>query len=463
MKILALDLGKFNTMCCFFDTKTRKHSFLNATTDRNYLLTIFKKHKVDLVVMEACGPSGWINDLAQSCGLKTLVCSTNEDAWKWSNVKRKTDKDDALKLARMAAMNELKSVHMPSEEHREFRSLVKYRKTLDWRINKIKNTIRAWFVNHGITIDRGDKAWHTGRTLINSYRKPLTECSANELWRGELDIELTQLDSLSKQLDVVVKKLEAIGKNDPRIVRLRTIPGVGPRTAEILVACLDDPHRFANGRQVSAYFGLVPRQFQSGETDRNGRITKRGNPLARTILVECAWASLRYNPWAKGVYERICGKQKTRKKKAGVALARKIAVIAWAMLRDEKDWDPSTMIQITKSFGGRLPMDEATFQAMSPKENSDQRKSRLRKEAREAKKLTPSCTAQTALKSQSPTKPASQAKSTSTRSNKSTTKLPTTSPKKSPATRRKTTDSKSKPATTKVAKPRRARKPVSAA
>ena len=463
MKILALDLGKFNTMCCFFDSKTRKHTFLNATTDRHYLSTVFKKHKVDLVVMEACGPSGWINDLAQSLGLKTLVCSTNEDAWKWSNVKRKTDKDDALKLARMAAMNELKSVHMPSEEHREFRSLVKYRKTLDWRINKIKNTIRAWFVNHGITIDRGDKAWHTGRTLINSYRKPLTECSANELWRGELDIELTQLDSLSKQLDVVVKKLEAIGKNDPRIVRLRTIPGVGPRTAEILVACLDDPHRFANGRQVSAYFGLVPRQFQSGETDRNGRITKRGNPLARTILVECAWASLRYNPWAKGVYERICGKQKTRKKKAGVALARKIAVIAWAMLRDEKDWDPSTMIQITKSFGGRLPMDEATFQTMGPKENSDQRKSRLRKEAREAKQITPRCTERTDVKSQSPTKPASQAKSTSTRSNKSTTKLPTTSPKKSPATRRKTTDSKSKPATTKVAKPRRARKPVSAA
>ena len=64
MKILALDLGKFNTMCCFFDTKTRKHTFLNASTERNYLTTIYKKHKFDLVVMEACGPSGWINDLA---------------------------------------------------------------------------------------------------------------------------------------------------------------------------------------------------------------------------------------------------------------------------------------------------------------------------------------------------------------------------------------------------------------
>ena len=384
MKILALDLGKFNTMCCFFDTKTRKAEFLTAATDRHYLSTIFKKRKVDLVVMEACGPSGWINDLAMSHGLKTLVCSTNEDAWKWSNVKRKTDKDDALKLARMAAMNELQAVHMPSETHREFRSLVKYRKTLDYRINKMKNTIRAWFVNHGISIDKGDKAWHTGRIHINSFRKPLDQCGPNELWKAELDIELTQLDALSAQLELVVKKLEAIGKDDPRIKRIRTIPGVGPRTAEILVACIDDPHRFKNGRQVSAYFGLVPRQYQSGETDRNGRITKRGNPLARTILVECAWSSLRYNPWAKGVYERISGKQKTRKKKAAVALARKIAVIAWAMLRDEKDWEPKRMIEVSESFG-RMPTSlRESLSEMKPKENSDQRRSRRRREAREA-------------------------------------------------------------------------------
>jgi hypothetical protein len=61
--------------------------------------------------------------------------------------------------------------------------------------------------------------------------------------------------------------------------------------------------------------------------------------------------ALKYNPWAKGIYDRIYGKQKTRKKKAAVALARKIAVLAWAMLRDEKDWDPKTMIDITETYG----------------------------------------------------------------------------------------------------------------
>jgi transposase len=361
-----------------------------------------------------------------------------------NNVKRKTDKDDALKLARMAAMGELKPVHMPSEQHREFRSLVKYRKTLDYRINKTKCTIRAWFVNHGITIDAGEKAWCTGRALIDSYRKPLDQCSDSELWRGELDYELTQLDLLTAQEEQIIKRLELIGKNDARIARIRTIPGVGPRTAEILVACIDDPHRFQNARQVSAYFGLVPKQYQSGQTDRNGRITKRGNPLARTILVECAWSSLRYNAWSKAIYERISGRQKTRRKKAAVALARKLCVIAWALLRDGKDWEPERMIEITESFGKMPTYLKDTLKAMKPKENSDQRKSRLRREARLAKATT------TTEPSERAEKPAAKPVATKRQATAKTKTSSTT----------KESKSKSQP-TTKTTKPRRARKPVS--
>jgi transposase len=457
MLILALDLGKFNTMCCFFDTATRKYRSLTAATNPDYLSTVFKSEKIDLVVMEACGPSGWINDLAQSLGLKTFVCSTNEEAWRWANVKRKTDKDDALKLARMVAIKELKPVHMPSPEHREFRSLVKYRKSLDQRVNKLKNAIRAWFVNHGITIDAGDKAWHTGRERINSFRKPLAKCKPNELWKGELDIELTLLDSLSEQLDLVIKQLEAISKNDPRIARIQSIPGVGPRTAEVLVACIDDPHRFENGRQVSAYFGLVPRQYQSGETDRNGRITKRGNPLARTILVECAWASLRYNPWAKGVYERICGKQKTRKKKAAVALARKLAVIAWAMLRDEKDWSTEQMIKVTETYGRMPSALKDTLQNMKPKENADQRKARHRREAREAKQAQENPSQEPSSVEPTPKIIKTKAKQTATKQ----MKLAKVSRKKTKQC--EPTKSSKKPLIAPEPKPRRTRQPVSRA
>jgi hypothetical protein len=220
---------------------------------------------------------------------------------------------------------------------------------------------------------------------------------------------------------------------------------VGPRTAEILVACIDDPHRFQNGRQVSAYFGLVPRQFQSGETDRNGRITKRGNPLARTILTECAWASLKYNPWAKAVYDRIYGKQKTRKKKAAIALARKIAVLAWAMLRDEKDWDPNIMFETTASFGGRRrPLEEKVLKEMKPKENRDQRKSRLRREARLAKESSSNKT----------TSPKATPEAKGTKS-KSSLKKPS-----KPMTTRSKVLSPKLTTNSRATKPRRARQPV---
>src|SRR5439155_16664400 len=93
-----------------------------------------------------------------------------------------------------------------------------------------------------------------------------------------------------------------------------------------------------SGKQVSAYAGLVPRQYQSGETDRKGRISRRGPGVLRKLLVECAWAMLRYNAWAKATYARLTRGGTTRKKPAIVALARKLLVRCWAMLRTGQAW-----------------------------------------------------------------------------------------------------------------------------
>ena len=340
MLILSIDLGKYNSMCCFYDTNSQKAEFQKAETTLRNLTAVMKGRKIDLVVMEACGPSGWISDLCHELGLETMVCSTNDEAWQWSKVKRKTDKDDALKLARMASLQGLSPVHVPAPEVREWRTLIKYRKSLSQRKTRIQNAIRALFANHGIEIDAGKRAWCNGRVRINEYRLPLSECKLEELWRGELDLELRQLDALDEHLDQVEHRLDELAKTNPQVQRLLSIPGVGRKTAEILVATIDNARRFKNGRPLSSYLGLVPKQYQSGQMDRNGRITKRGNSLARTILVECAWASTRYNAWSKKTYERIRGGQSTRKKKAGIALARKIAVVAWAMMRDESEWQP---------------------------------------------------------------------------------------------------------------------------
>ncbi len=80
MNILAIDLGKFNSVACFFDTDTQKPDFRTIKTNRMHIDSLLTNNKIDLVVMEACGPCGWISDVCQEKGLKTIACSTNDEA-----------------------------------------------------------------------------------------------------------------------------------------------------------------------------------------------------------------------------------------------------------------------------------------------------------------------------------------------------------------------------------------------
>jgi transposase len=171
----------------------------------------------------------------------------------------------------------------------------------------------------------------------------------DELWRGRLRVELELLEVLDEQLRVVDQKLDALGSEDERVTRLQQVKGVGPRLAEALVVHLDDPHRFKTARQVSAYVGLVPRQFESGTMKRVGRITRRGPSLLRGMLIEVAWMVYRHNAWAKRFVQNVSRGMKQRKKIAIVALARKLLVKLWAMLRDGSDWrDPDRTCEQAK-------------------------------------------------------------------------------------------------------------------
>lgn len=343
MKILAIDLGKYNSVACLFDTATNQSEFETIATQRWAFEQLLTQTKPDQIVIETSSITGWVHDFCQSLGYPVLVANPSAEAWRWKNVKRKTDKDDALKLAKLTALEQVSAVHIPVAERRQYRLGVKYRKTLVNRINRMQNHIRALFDHQGISIPSGHKAWTAaGIETLSQYRKPLTECELDEFWQGELDLELQSLDALWQQLQQVDDQLEKVAKQDEQVQLLQTIPGVGRRTAEVIVAALDDPHRFKNARQVSAYAGLVPDQRQSGQTNRLGRITCRGSRILRSALVEVAWVMLRYNRWAESIYQRIYGGQKTRKKIAIIAVARKLLVRCWAMLRHKRPWQDST-------------------------------------------------------------------------------------------------------------------------
>jgi transposase len=307
-KILAIDLGKFKSVTCLLETETNETEFWTMATDRYYLETVLNYYDPDLVVIEACAIAGWVHDVCTSKRYRVLVCNPAQEPWKWKHLKRKTDRDDALKIAKLAALDQLVAVYIPGRDQREFRSLVKYRKVVLGRRNRVQNHIRAIFDQRGMSMTRGLKAWtQRRREELTCHSKPLADCALDELWRGELGLELAELARLSEQLAQIDKKLSALGIQDARVRLLRTIPGVGPRTAEVVVAYLDNPQRFNNARQVSSYAGLVPRRYQSGQMDRQGRIRERGPRLLGSALVEASWILLRLNPWARALYDRLCG------------------------------------------------------------------------------------------------------------------------------------------------------------
>jgi len=341
MNTLALDLGKYNTVFCDYNSVNGEHEFGKVKTTPQTIHDLIVEKQPQTVVMEVCSIAGWVVDIAQALGKETETANTTHDAWRWKNVKKKNDKEDALKLAKLSAMNQLPTVHIPNKQVREKRALITYRQRLVKYRKGIKNGIRAIFSREGITtVPKGKKAWSKeGLRWLRAHAKPLKEIEdINQLWRGQLHVELETFEALSKSLKKVEDKLNKMGACDERIQRLQTIPGVGPRLAETVVAFLDDPNRFENSKQVGCYVGLTPRQYQSGQTEHQGKISGQGNKVLRNLLVEICWVSLRYNPWARDTYKRLLKGSPARKKIAITALARKLVVRCWVMLRYEQDW-----------------------------------------------------------------------------------------------------------------------------
>src|SRR5262245_12886028 len=336
--ILALDLGKYKSVACSYDRGGGQPRFETLTTSRHDLRVLLQRHRPAVAVFEACTLAGWVSDLCGELGLPCKVANTASEAWKFKHQKRKTDKDDALRLAQLEALGQLPTVCIPPLQTRQWRALIAQRQRLVGLRVQAQNRIRSLLVAEGLPCPRGHRAWtELGLRGLDQHAKPLAECGPDELWRGMLCLTLRQYRQACEQIDQVEAKLDEIAKEDEGVKILETIPGVGPRTAEAVVAHLHKPERFDSGKQVSAYAGLVPRQYQSGETDHRGRISKRGPGLLRKMLVECAWVMLRYNRWAREVYARL-SRGKARKKQAIVALARKLLVRCWAMLRDKTAW-----------------------------------------------------------------------------------------------------------------------------
>lgn len=341
MKILALDLGKNKSVGCELDTATHKPTFVTIRMRPSEVHDLVVERQPDRVVIEVGPQAGWVHDLVEALGIEVQVANPNHEAWRWRKVKAKSDRIDALKLAQLSSMDQLPTVHMPSRSMRQWRYLISYRHKLVRRRTAIKNHLRAIVTREGESVPMKTSKW-TNALLewFEALAQPMEDVEGEAVWRGVLGLELEALREMDLRIQEVEEKLEAFASEDKRVELVRSIPGVGPRLAELVVATIDDPSRFKNGKQVGAYAGLTPRQYQSGTMDRKGGISGEGNALLRALLVEVSWLGIRYNPWVREVYERVRRGSDSRKKIAIIAAARRLLIWCWAMLRDKRRWNP---------------------------------------------------------------------------------------------------------------------------
>lgn len=246
--------------------------------------------------------------------------------------KKKNDRVDAAKIAKLLYLDAVPRAHVPSADVRAWRGLIEYRQRLMGRRAAVKNQARALLRSLGVEARAGKRLW-SGKGVAWLKAVPLE--GADALRR---DLLAEELSGLTEKVRRVEKELKVRADAHPGVTLLMTIPGVGVRTAEAFVAYVDDVGRFTRNKKVASYLGLVPCQDSSAGKERLGHITREGPGTVRKLLCEAAWQGVRRSPSLKAVFERVAGGKADRRKLALVATARHLAVAMAAMLRTGEAW-----------------------------------------------------------------------------------------------------------------------------
>jgi len=275
-----------------------------------------------VVALEVTGNAFEVHDILLPHAGKVLVANPVE--LKRLGSGRHTDRVDAARLAKMAALGIVPTVWVPPQPMRQVRRLLKTRERLDSQRRALLNQTRATLGRHGIPLPRRvDPAVlleRVGRLPLPWGERVAVQATLRAAWALEAQVEALTVEIARQVADV------------PEVQLLLTITGVGLLTAATLWAKLGDPGRFRGPKQVARYAGLDPSVEQSGERDRRGRISRHGDRLLRRALVEAAWTVARHDEGELGrFYRRLADKKGA--KKAIVALARKLLIVAWRMLR----------------------------------------------------------------------------------------------------------------------------------
>lgn len=320
MSYLGVDLHTNSFTVCY-RTKQGKQRIASYATD---LMHAFKKtlRRRDLVAVEATGNTAWFVEQIRSRVRKVVVVDPNQFKVIRKSVK-KTDKHDAKALALFLSKDMLPEARMKQKTHSQLYSLAATRDKLVKQRTALVNKIHNVLNSHGLKFKKETLTTEKGLRSVMAF-------DWDTIVRVELEVLADQIRSLSKSIKRLDSDICEHGKNLKGHSNLRSIKGIGDKSATVLLSVIGDVTDFANEDKLAAYFGIVPKVKDSNETVRHGRITKHGSRLARTTLVQCTLSAKRYSPYLRRYYRRI--KRGRGSGKAIIATARKFLGIIYKTL-----------------------------------------------------------------------------------------------------------------------------------
>ena len=329
MKIIVCDFHPSYQQIALVDTETGEMREMRLEHEQGEARRFYQAlaGQPVRVGMEAVGNTQWFEQMLAEQGHELWI----GDAAQIRRLvvrRQKTDRSDAKHILDLLVDGRFPRLWVPSAEMRDVRQLLRHRQKLVEMRTQVKNQLQHLALNQGVRRKR--RLWsREGRSVLEQL--PLQGWTARR--REDL---LTMLDGLEEQVVELDRAVRSEAERRPAVQLLMTHPGVGPVVGLAYVLTLGPVARFPRGKQVASYLGLIPREHSSGGRQKLGSISKQGNTMMRTLLVEAAQTAARFDEQLRRDYQRLAARKHTALAK--VMVARKLAVRMYWMLRENKPY-----------------------------------------------------------------------------------------------------------------------------
>jgi transposase len=337
----GLDVSMNTTFICIVNEKGKVVKELEAVSTPESIDSFLSGTRLEIekVGLESGCLTHYLKKGLKKKGYEVIGMESHKMAAILATIINKTDKNDARGIAEALRVGHYRECVHRSDEAVEKRTILHGRNTaVEGRTHTI-TSIKGHLKVYGIRLGKG-----SGKSFRERVEGAIASLNprVQKVIKSLLNI-LELIEEEIKELDQLVKD---IGKEDESVKLLQTVDGIGPITALAFVAEVDDPKRFEDSKNVAAYIGLTPKQYASGEVRKQGGISKKGSKHTRCLLVEAATTLLtRCKAWSKIKAWGLKLMRKIGKKKAIIAVARKLAVTMHRMLITGKPFERSSKKQ----------------------------------------------------------------------------------------------------------------------